>query len=71
MTLIQIITNFPKVKEESRRQTLEIGASINHVSPEKLFELLASAHLRVNIHFTQYADLITIFERDDKYMEKL
>ena len=49
MSLIQIVTNFPKLTEQDRRKTLVIGSSINRVSPEKLFELLASAYMRVNI----------------------
>lgn len=71
LTLIRSIGNFPKVEEKDKRIVLKLGASVNKVSAEKLLELLESAHKRVEIVFTEHADLRSIFERDEKIMEDI
>lgn len=57
MSLIKILNNFPKIEDKTRRMNLEIGASINHISPEKFMEFIETAYKRVNLYFNEYANI--------------
>ena len=71
MNLIKIINNFPMTNDKSRRLTLHIGSSINKISPDKFMEFIETSYKRINLYFTEHADINQIFDRDDHFDDEL
>lgn len=63
-TLINIISNLPKIDDPARRNTLKLGHCINNISIKKLIELLNLSFKKINIEFIDLVYLRAIFHKD-------
>lgn len=52
-SLINIISNLPKVDDYERRTTVELGGCIRELSAIKLLHLLELSHKKVNLKFIE------------------
>ena len=52
-SLINIISNLPKVDEMERRTTVELGSCIRELSSRKLLHLLELSYKKVNLVFVE------------------
>jgi hypothetical protein len=71
-SLINIISNLPKIENRERRNTVQLGLCIQELSVDKFLQLLTLSYQKVNLIFTNpEINVKSIFKRNMPFMSSI